>query len=70
MAGQHWAMLTAETLLVAYSPPLPYVFPGLLRDAESLCKEAGATLDHAQVMYVHAEATWNKLLGPKRRQAS
>ena len=34
IAGQHWAVLTAEALLARFSPPLPRVFPGLLRDAE------------------------------------
>jgi hypothetical protein len=63
-------MLTAEALLATFSPPLPYVFPGLLRDAEELCAAAGSDPEHAAVLYAHAEQTWSKLLGPKRRHAS
>ncbi len=70
VAGQHWAVLTAEAHLASFSRPLPYVFPGLLRDAERLCQEAERSVAEAGELYAHAGATWNQLLGPKHRQAS
>jgi len=63
-------MLTAEALLATLRPPLPYVFPGLMREAEALCEAAGHSGDGASEIYTQASLTWNKLLGPKRRQAS
>lgn len=70
IAGQHWAVLTAEALLARFPPPLPRVFPGLLRDAEALCSAVRLAEDAAPELYASAERMWTRLLRAQSLRAS